>query len=345
MSRAQPSPAEERWLTLALRHRQLRLAAENAGRTGGWKTSTWLSRCLFFALGLFAAGLAGGSIVWLPAPLFCGGIGLIVAAELLIAKRRVVRSGIEEALFACGCVAIAIQVSMWSGHGDALAALLIAVSLGIAGGRLLNPLFTSLALLVLSLAVATAGTSLSHWEAQAARGAVFCALAAALALGAGAREFARPSHDHMIDGALVSMAVAASVWLLAGEAQMAFLVPLTFAVVCAFIGVRRRSHATLFAALLQLPCLAWALHDLLPLTRSWQLLCWGALLVLAGVGVERALRRPRHGLVSQAVDEGTALDLLQTLGAVAIAPGNTGANPATHGHGGGFGGGGASGQY
>ena len=57
MSLARPTIAEERWLALASRHAHTREAIRMSGRCGSWRCATLLTRCLFFALGLFARAL------------------------------------------------------------------------------------------------------------------------------------------------------------------------------------------------------------------------------------------------------------------------------------------------
>ncbi len=71
------------------------------------------------------------------------------------------RSGVEEALYLCGAIAIVVQLLMWSnGRNEALGVALVAAAVLFVGWRLLNPLFTTIAVAIFSLAVALSGGSL-----------------------------------------------------------------------------------------------------------------------------------------------------------------------------------------
>jgi hypothetical protein len=349
MSRARPEPAEERWLALGGRYPALRAAAEKPVRTGGWKSATWLSRCLLFVLGVVAAGMAGGTFALLPvARLLVAGIALVALAEYLLARRRVLGPGLEEALYACGAAAIALQLALWIDGELVVGALLLSLALAGAGMRLLNPLFTSLAALLLSVGLALLGENAGQWQLSAWLGCLVSGVLGVAALGAAAYRFERPAHDRMVDGLILSMPVAASLWLLADDALLAVPVALLAGGACLVLGVRRRSHAPLFAALLQLPCLAWALHERVPIAVHWQLMAWGAALLSAALLVERVLGRPRAGLGAQRLEaDPPGLEALQIAGVAMAAPGA--AEPAAEqgvaGEGGRFGGGGATGQF
>lgn len=308
-------------------------------RTGGWKTSSWLSRCLLFMLGLFAAAMAGGTFALLPGPrLLVAGFALAGLAEFLIRRRHVLRPGFEEALYACGAAALAAQLAIWTGRDAATGALLLALCLGVAGLRLLNPLFTTIAALLLSAGVALLAGEGGPWQARAWAGSAVCGLLALAALTAAARCFARPAHDHMLDGLVFAMPAAASLWLLTGEALLAAPVALSGGVLCLVVGIRRRSHAALFAALLQIPCLAWSLHQRLPLAPHWQLIAWGAVVLAVVLGAERLLARHSSGF------EGLeALPLAAAGGQSGTS--DAGGAPDVEGEGGAFGGGGASGRF
>ena len=96
---ARPTVAEERWLVLALRYPALRRAVEDTGLGGPWKTTTWLARCLGFLLGLLATSMFAGMLVAFPSPWLLGGLVMMGVAEWLVAQRRVIHSGVEEAVY------------------------------------------------------------------------------------------------------------------------------------------------------------------------------------------------------------------------------------------------------
>jgi hypothetical protein len=351
---ARPTVAEERALVLAGRYPALRIAIEQSQQGGGWKTTTLLGRGLGFLLGLFAIGLLAGALSQLPEPLLIGGLALVVAAEWLVAQRRVFRSGIEEAVYLCGAIAITVQLLIWSdGSNEALGVALVATAVLLVGWRLLNPLFTTLAAAGYSLAMAFTSGSLFGGGLNTAEAGVACAALAVAALIAGARQWRRPAHDWMLDALVITMPWLAYAWLIAygwGAAPRltyaALALALGFFAVNLFIGVRRRQHAPLIGALGNLGCAGYALHRLLPWPLHWQLVAAGAALLAVALLLERGLRHRSAGLTSRPLAEPEGLDLLQMAGAASLAP-TPGAPAAAgvEGKGGGFGGGGASGQY
>lgn len=351
MKIARPSIAEERWLLVASRYPALRVAVERAGHDGGWKTSTWLARCLGFLLGLFATSLLAGALVALPSPLLVGGIALMIAAEWLVAKRRVFRSGIEEALYLCGAVAVVVQLLVWSKGGNlALGVAFIAAAVLLVGWRLLNPLFTTLAAAGASLAVALVGERLFGGRLHALEAAATCALLGVAALAAGGRTLRRPAHDRMLEGLAILMPWLAWGWLTAWSSgtrhYAALVLALVFFAASLAIGVKRRQHAPLIGALGSLVCIGWSLHVLLRWPPHWELLVAGGALLVVAILLDRSLRQRETGITSRAIDEPAGLDLAQLAGAAHMAPApGVAPAPGFQGQGGEFGGGGASGRF
>ncbi len=213
---ARPTVAEERWLALAARHAALRAAAERTGHGGNWKTTSALGRVLGFLLGLLATSLLGGTLALFPSPLLIGGLLLVIAAEWLVATRRVYRSGIEEAIYLCGATGIVVQLLLWShGNNIGLGIALIASAVLLVGWRLLNPIFTTLAMAGYSLAIALSGDNLFRGSDHALAAAIFCGVVAVLALLAGGRIWRRPAHDDMCDGLIVVMPLLCFGWFTA----------------------------------------------------------------------------------------------------------------------------------
>ena len=133
---ARPTVAQERWLLLAARYPALRAAAERSGKAGAWRSTTWLGRCLGVLLCLFGMSLLAGVLSPLPSPLMVGGLLLVVAAEWLVAQRRVFRSGIEEVLYLFGAAAVVAQLLIWSeGNNEALAVALMCSAVLLVGWR------------------------------------------------------------------------------------------------------------------------------------------------------------------------------------------------------------------
>lgn len=358
MIAARPTDAQERWLLLAGRYPALRAAAEKEGQGGGWKTTTWLARCLGFVLGLIGAGMFAGVLAPFHSPWLIGGLLLMVVAEWLVAQRRVFRSGVEEALYLCGALAVVAQILIWnsSGHHEDIGVALLCTAVLLVGWRLLNPLFTTLAAAGFSLAIAAGGGHLfdSGRMHEAAAG-VFCAALAVIALILGGRMWRRPAHDHILDGLLMLMPWLAYVWLhghfwyadvLARRALPALAVACVFFVVNCIVGLRRRQHAPLIGALGSLACICHGLSLVVSWPLHWKMIVSGGALLLVAALLDRRLRHARDGITSQALVEPAGLDLVQLAAAAHLTPASAPhAEPAVHGQGGGFGGGGASGKF
>jgi hypothetical protein len=354
MKPARPSVAEERWLLLAERYPALRTATERAGGGGGWKTTTWLGRCLGFVLGLMAASMLGGVLSPFPSTLLIAGLVLVAAAEYLVARRRIHRSGVEEALYVCGTMAIVVQFLQWNeGRDEVMAVVLVASAVLFTGWRLLNPLFTTIAAALYSLAVAASGAGVFSGLQHETRAAIACAVLAVVALFAGGREWQRPSHDRMLDGLVIVMPWLAFGWILANDhgrstsrVCIALILALAFLAVNLVTGLRRRQHAPLIGALGNLACVAVALHELLRWPMHWQLIVCGGVLLVVAVVLDRALRDRGEGITSRPLDDAAGLHLLQLATAAHLSPAPVAAAPAgVQGQDGDFGGGGASGRF
>ena len=367
---ARPSVAEERWLALASRHALTRDLIRATGKGGNWHCATLLTRCLFFALGLFAAGFAYSicDLLQAPAPGILAGLALIATAEWLITRRRMHASGIEEILWAAAAVMIVFELAdAFGGLADWQVMLLCAATLLLAAWRLLNPLFTALAALLGSCAIATITGGFLYGN-RAALAAQFCFALAFLMLAAGARHYQRPAFDRMLDWLVIALPAFGYGWTLwdrdgaltvaaLRDGNLSQAVPalllLAFGLAALFTGIRRRTHVPLIAALLCGVLLAVELRNVTGLPLEWRLICWGGIALFGSIALERWLRVPRSGITSRDLHENTtALDLLQMGGAAAVLPAATHdaspghrTPPATAGGGGEFGGGGASGRY
>ena len=350
---ARPTVAEERWLQLAERYPLLRKTVEAAGHGGGWKTTTALARCLGFVLGIIACGMFAGVLTPFGSPWLVGGLMVMVAAEWLVAQRRVFRSGIEEALYFCGSVAVVGQVLDWmDGNSDALSVALFAIALLLIGWRLLNPLFTTLAAAGFSLSVGLGDAHLFGSRMNTLAAAGFCAGLAIVALIAGSRELRRPSHDGMLDGLVILMPWCAHGWLISYYGYrsdlfngIAVATALCFFAVNVAVGVKRRRHAPLIGAMGSLACAASGASLLLRWPPHWELTIAGALLLVAAVLLDRTLRGRREGVTSQALDDTAGLDLAQLAAAAHLSPAPGAAPAGMQGQGGEFGGGGASARF
>jgi len=369
VSGARPTPAEERWQVLGERHPAVRTLARAAPEAGPWRRATLLTRCLLFVFGVFVVGLSYGVIrlFAVPLPGIVTGCVLVGIAEALIRRRHLFASGIEEALWGCGAAMIGFECfELLLRGGDVAALSWMALIAAIAGWRLLNPLFTTLAALLASaaLALSTGGGGLASDTTCAG---LACFLLGGVALVAGSTRFERPSHDRMLDWLVVTLPLAGYFWLRWNrnalptlqslrDLDLVVLAPLALVLAYGFAtlltGLRRRTHAPLLAMLVCLPLLAFELREVTGLALHWRLILWGGVGLLLAIVVERALREPRDGLSSrEAGSPGAALELAQ-LGGTALtgahaAGASGGASPAprVEGQGGSFGGGGASGRF
>ncbi|MCZ8130150.1 MAG: hypothetical protein O9284_02455 [Steroidobacteraceae bacterium] len=369
---SRPTPAQERWLAAGQELRGAVPADAIRIRAGGWRTTGLLARVALFALGSVAAlliallchtpvGFAGSAL-----PIVVGGLLAVVAGEWLARAQRLHASGIEEGLIATGAVLAALAVLVDGDAGHYWQPVL-AVALGVAGLRLLNPLLTTLAV-GLAIGWLAADVLAVPLDARLGVGTTALLLAAGvavLALAAGARRFERPAHDRMLDWLVVALPpafyVASPAWLAgtggalpSAAAGPVIAAPLLLGLAAAFLATawRRRTAAPLRGALAGLACAAVELQRLLQLDPAWWAIGTGIAVLVAAVAVDRWLRVPRAGVTSVRLDaREDPLDLLQAAGASVLAQGaatNDARAPAGSGGdfgGGRYGGGGASGGY
>lgn len=369
MTRWRPTPAEERWLAVASRLRVPADAGEFAARTGGWRVTGPLARIALFVFGLLAAGL-----VWALVDLQAGlgmlvaGIAVLGAGEWLVRARRLHASGVEEALVLAGIVMIGAWAIDLAG-AEAWAPPMLAAAFLLAGLRLLNPLLTTVAAFVFVawLQREAVGRSVDASLGYGTYVVLLSCLVAGGALVAGARELRRPSHDRMLDWLVAALPLAAYAYgggwsvALPPEIRGAMshggsraLVPAllgAFAVAALVVGIRRRAHAPLLAFLGGTACVLLEVYRYTGLSaEAWLIVC-GAGALVAGIALDRYLRRPRRGVTSERLtDRDGPLDLLQLAGATVLAQrgvaGATADPDARVTAGGGrFGGGGAGGSY
>jgi hypothetical protein len=350
-----PTPAEERWLALAQRlHRSPRVPPF-ATQTGGWRTANLLSRFAFFVLGVIATGmiaiiierLLGSSASLVPA-----GLAALFVAEWLIVGRRHFWSGIEEAFEVAGLTMLTYECWSNVSTSEHVGAYFVGAALAIAGLRLLNPLFTTLAVLsiVYALAMPPLATGLA------------CYGVGLTALAAGTYYFRRPSHDLMLDALVLVMPLAGYLWLASPHGLRvavnylhadlsAWVVPIcsvAFGAVALTTGLRRRTHAPLIAFILCVACAAFELRKLTGLSLEARLIVWGCILLLVSMTLERYLRVPRRGITSRPLrEDGDSVGILGMAGSAVLTSqsAQTKAVPSFQGGGGRFGGGGATGEF
>ncbi|MCM2311620.1 MAG: hypothetical protein NDI84_09460 [Steroidobacteraceae bacterium] len=372
MSRWRPSPAEERWLTVASRLGAAVSRTALPERSGGWRSTGPLARIALFVLGIVATVLLA-AIFGLgdETPLLIAGVTATLAGEWLTVQKRLHASGIEEGLCVAGFLLIGLWITIVTrpatgvSYGPAHELVLIA-AVGAAGLRRLNPFVTTCAVIALvHWAGSTAiGQSLDQSAGRGMTAFVLGCAFAAIALALGAREFHRPSHDRMLDWLVATLPVAvyaqrslrgfdaltnpAGVIGTGRLATVALLVALGTAMLVT--SLRRRRHAPLLGFLGCVACLAVEVRAFIPVSaETWLIVC-GLVALIVGVTLDRYLRQPRNGVTSAALtDREGPLDLLQTAGAALLAqraaPATAPTDSAYTPGGGRFGGGGASGNY
>lgn len=375
MMRARPTAAQERWLKLAARYPEYRQAQAVVSGAGDWRTVGFLTRCGLFVLGLIAAAAVCGLffVMFARHTLIPAGLALCVAAEILMRRNRWFASGMEEILFIVGLTLLALGLldaghvfTVWS--DEVTLAWVIAAAWLLAGLRMLNPLFTTVATLLASYALSALLRRGSYDAAVVHRADLwsgwFCCGVAVLALALGNRIWQRPSHDRMLDWLVVSMPVAAYLYLVSRsftwrgwqqdvQPSWPAVIGLTgFAAAAVLAALRRRTHAPLFAAMGCCICLAYELRYLTGMPLYARLIIWGGLLLLASYTLERYLRTPRSGITSRPLaDREEVFNVVEATSAAMSSPAGRasvavpGTQPAVQGEGGRFGGGGASGGY
>jgi len=337
-----------------------------AERIGEWIAATSLTRCAFFVLGIFGAGLIVTVFNLLHVPHFLpvSGLLLVGVAEWLVIKRRFFGAGIEEALELTGLLMIAFDVlDVQRDPSSVRVSLLITLMLLIAGLRLLNPLFITLSVMTFA---STIDFMWEHHNGSAipsfTLASTYCLAVAGIALYANKVQFRRPSYDQTLNWLIVTMPLAAYLWFETQNASgysidslrtglfarlLPSLVLIILALMALVVGIRRRSHSPILTFTVCVGCLAYELRHLTTLSLQVKLIGWGTLVLLLTIGLDRYLRTPRRGITSNrfAEDNGS-LDLLQLAGSSALAPQSV-QPPDTpfKGGGGTFSGGGASGTY
>jgi hypothetical protein len=339
-----PSVADER--ELAMRHRFANVRAIAGGTTTPWqRSSPWIA-LLFFGLTLFAICATFGFFAllslpkgWITAAL-CIGI-----AELLIQQRRMFGTGIESALWIGGLFAFLFGLPS---QGNVEALLAFAAAAGLAGLRMRNPYFGTFASILVIVYLAAAAHGSSFWTGGAAMLALAVTIAAAFGL---VRTWSRPSTDSLLVSLVVVMPIAAYVTgkVLTERTAMDAQVALVFGALAALLtllGLLRRNHALLIAALVTTACVAIEVHELFFRSLEARLLAGGVLLLALTAAVSRLLRGRTLGIVATPAPMTQLEQAIQMGGAVAIAHPQPSSQSAELKPGGGeFGGAGASGDY
>lgn len=348
MSNAGPDFAQER--AMEMRHHFAKVPAIRAVEPG-WNSSSPIAAVVFFVLTCCAISAFFGLLALLTMPK-----GVITAAlciglaEYLIRKKKMFGTGIESALWIGGLFAF---IAGLPSEGKIEALLVFAAAAAIAGVRMRNALFGSLAGILVVVYMVMKGEQLHHrpdsfWTGGAAAMAIVVAVLAGLAL---TRTWRRPSTEALFSTLAVTMTATAYV-VLKIESGSIHVDPIVATGFCALAiaffaaGIAVRHHVLLLCGAIAMACAAFELQDLVHWSWEWKVVAAGVVMFATGAGISRFLRGRSEGFVVTETDS-------QLLGLVQAGATFVVAHPVSpdqshggfEGGGGSFGGGGASGGY
>lgn len=289
-----------------------------------------IMRIVLFVLTLFGVGALYGfcTLIHVPAGWVTLAISIAVA-EWLIRRHGFRSRGVEEALWIGGLIAFIVSLPS-SGKPEAILAFVAAFA--VAGARLRNALFGTIAIVLVIVYL-----RVKDWP--------HVALAAGVAIGLVAALLSRRSLF-----ALTAFAAPFVAYLTRAEKAPELPVIATFLVLGAIdlaIGIRARERAPLIAGAMCLMLAAFEAQELIPISDEAKLILAGAVMLAIASALMRALRERTTGIVVTPVEKSEVEELLQMGASVQVSHDLSGAPPAAPAKGGGgeFGGAGASGEY
>ena len=274
----------------------------------------------------------------------------IGAAEWLIRRARFFGTGIESGLWLGGLMAIIFALPS-SGRPEAL--LVFAAAFGIAGLRMRNALMGTVAMLLVVVYVAVK----THSEWPPLLFGILAGMAAAMALQ---RVWRRPSAEHWLAALALMLPAAgyvsgyvsdaASQRVIALDSSWSITAVLLLTALMQFaMAARRRDRILLIAGSLVTGLVIFENRNRFPWPLEAKLIVGGLMLAAIGVAISRLLATRTEGFVATAVEAGSYEELAQMGGALLVvahpAPAASTSDSQLTGDGGGFGGGGASGDY
>jgi hypothetical protein len=353
-----PTASEERWLAAKERFGD---AVAGPARTGGWRTSRLFARIAFFFLGALTCGAAWGFFALIGnwrAGAFIAGAASLAVGELLIGGKRFFRSGLEEALHACGVALVGVAL-LPDNPDQTTVGIVLTAAAAIVAFRLLNPLFLA--------AAACAGAWTVNELTNSVAAAALCWIGAVVVWLALTKRFARPSSEAMLSWLALVLPVLGWLWskkfdfdpwhylwrggMTASDFASAAS-PLTLLVAIAVsltLGLRYRHHALLLASMLCTGMLAFELRALTGASLEQRFAVEGAILLVVSSLIERRLRGRTTGITSDPIaptsDAAKLMELAVTVTMAAAQQGSTDTKPTMDPGGGQFGGAGASGGF
>jgi hypothetical protein len=328
-----PSVAEERARSLRARG----LPAEVV-----WKSNGPILSAVFFVLTALAVAALALLLDVLKLPHVLTAAGCFVVAELLIVRKRFFGTGIESALWAAALVSL---ILMLAHSGKVEAFLVFALAAAIVGFRMRNPLFGTLAAILIVVYAA------ERWDAVSPPLIAGCAIgvAAAVALG---REWKRESTEQLFAALAIALPAAgyiASLVIDFAKSRWWIAVPFALAGAAAmFAAIRLRHRAMLIASFLAIAIAGFEARDLIAAPPDGKRIIAGLLLIAIARAVAYALRDRKTGLVVTPSSMTGYDEAIQIIGTVSVSPPHSAppqGGPAIESGGSSFGGAGTGGGY
>lgn len=294
-----------------------------------WRGHGLLARIVFFAL--TCAGIAA-FVALTDAAVVAAALCLLLA-EFLIRRRKWFHTGVEEALWIGGLFA---ALTALPDSNAPEANLLLAATAGVAGFRVRNPLFGTVAAFFVTL----------YFEEAFDLGTIAALAIAVAALFALYRRWKRPSTEWLFIALVIAMPLAG--WGAAGRpwAWLTIALFLLFAAIALGSALVKRHHAMFGAAALSVVAAVGVAWDLFEWRADVLLATSGAVLLLAAWLTAVALRDRTRGFVLTPSKLTAFDDDLQAIGTFTAAAPSAGNPPESRPQeGGGFGGAGATGDF
>jgi hypothetical protein len=299
-----------------------------------WRVNGLFAQLVFFVLTCIGAGACYGLLA-LGSDTFAGlvtGVGALVFAELLIRTKSWWATGVEAALWIAGLIAL-ISTLPSSGKPEAL--LVVAAAFAIAGARLRQPLFGTIA----------AGFVVHYCETRFDLGVLAALAIATLALFALLRTWRRVSTEWLLTLLALALPIAGRFYAGAEWRNTTIALYLAFGTIALILALTKRHHAHFLAALIGFAIAAADLAEKIAAPPEAKLAAAGAFLLVIALLASRALRPRTTGFVLAPATLTTFDDELQMAATLALKPDTPVNAPAASPEGGSFGGAGASGDY
>lgn len=303
----------------------------------GLRSRSLILPIVFFVLTCVAIGATYGllDLLFLPKGLWTA-ILCIVTAEVLIQRFRFDGSGVESALWIGGLFAFIFGIPS---EAKPEGLLLFALACAMAGARVRNPLIGAMTAVFVIFYFEARG-----WYTFALLAGVVVAAAAVAAL---AREWQRPSTEHLFIALMLVGPLAGCAASISETSPVWALLYFALAIGEFASGIRRRDRAVLIAGMVTTAIVFVVLRELFTFAIEWKLVAAGASIFAVSAAISRKLRSRHSGFVVTAVKSAYE-ETLRVFGSVVFSTqaGTTSpANPQPLGGGGSFGGAGSSGTF